>query len=151
VLCVRARLAVTERVVRLAGRGFSLAAAVPFGGKGIPGPLRVRQFLALAVLAEVQVRFCCPAPSFGAPVTQHRQGVEVGHVAGAGPLIHVGSNPVQDRRHPGQVGRHVRPLGAVTLRAQVDRRRESLGVPRSVIRLPWLVIGKFRQSCIRVL
>ena len=46
------------------------------------------------------------------------------HAAGAGQLIYVGSN----RRHPGQVGHHVRPLGVVAHRAQIDRRREPLGV-----------------------
>jgi hypothetical protein len=77
---------------------------------------------------KVQVRFCCPAPSFGAPVTQHRRAVQAGHAAGAGQLIYIGSNPVQDRRHPGKVGHHVRPLGAIAIWAQVDRRREPLGV-----------------------
>ena len=128
VLCVRARLAVTERVVRLIGGDAGFAAPVAFSGEQVPGALGLGQLAAAAELPEVQVRFCCPAPSSGAPVTQHRRGVQVGHAAGAGQLIYIGSNPVQDRRHPGQVGHHVRPLGAVALWAQVDRRREPLGV-----------------------
>jgi hypothetical protein len=70
---------VTERVVPLVGGDAGFAALVASSGEQVPGALRLGQLAAAAELPEVQVRSCCPAPSFGAPVTQHRHGVQVGH------------------------------------------------------------------------
>jgi len=70
---------VTERVVRLIGRDAGFATPVAFSGEQVPGALGLGQLAAAAELPEVQVRFCCLAPSFGAPVTQHRRGVQVGY------------------------------------------------------------------------
>ena len=102
----------TERVVRLIGGDAGFAAPVAFSREQVPGALGLGQLAAAAELPEVQVRFCCPAPSFGAPVTQHRRG-EVGHAAGTGQFIDIGGNTLQDRGHPGQVGHHVRPVGMI--------------------------------------
>jgi hypothetical protein len=118
---------VPERVVRLVGRDVGFAAPVAFSGEQVPGALGLGQLAAAAEFPEVQVRLGCPAPPFGLPVREGSRRVEVGHAAGAGQLIDVGGDPLQDRGHPGQVGHHVRPVGMIVFGAQVDRRGELLG------------------------
>ena len=81
-----------------------------------------------AEFPEVQVRLGYPAPPFGPPVREGSCRAEVGHAAGAGQLIDIGGNPLQDRGHPGQVGHHVRPVGMIAFGAQVDRRGILAGV-----------------------
>jgi hypothetical protein len=51
-----------------------------------------------------------PAPPFGPPVGAGGRRAEVRHAAGAGQLIDVGGDPMQDRGYPGQVGHQVRPV-----------------------------------------
>jgi hypothetical protein len=77
-------------------------------------------------LPDVQVRLGYPAPPFGPPVRAGRRRAEVGHAAGAGQLIDIGGNPLQDRGHPGQVGHLVHPAGMIVFGAQVDHRGNSL-------------------------
>jgi hypothetical protein len=69
-----------------------------------------------------------PAPPFGPPVREGGRRAEVGHAAGAGQLLDIGGDPLQDRGHPGQVGHHVRPVGVIAVGAQVDHRGELAGV-----------------------
>ncbi len=68
-----------------------------------PRGARTGAACAAAELPEVQVRLGYPAPSFGPPVREGGRRADVGHAAGAGQLIDVGGDPLQDRSHPGEV------------------------------------------------
>src|SRR5580692_8655366 len=72
-------LAFPERVVGVAGPLADLAALVPFGLPGVPGPLQLRgrgsgQPTAGAEGPELQVRLGQPPAAFGPRVGQHRGG-----------------------------------------------------------------------------
>ncbi len=77
---------------------------------------------------EVQVRLGYPAPPFGPPVRKGTRRAEVGHAAGAGQLIDIGGDPLQDRGHPGQVYHHMRPVGMIAFGPQVDHRGKLAGM-----------------------
>jgi hypothetical protein len=82
--------------VRLIGRDVGFAAPVAFRGEQVPGALGLGQLAAAAELPEVQVRLGDPAPPSGPPVREGRRRVKVGHPAGAGQLVDVGGDPLQD-------------------------------------------------------
>jgi ParB/RepB/Spo0J family partition protein len=69
-----------------------------------------------------------PAPPPGLAAGQDGGRLEAGDAAGAGQLIDIGGNPLQDRGHPGQAGHDVRPAGVIAPGAQVNRRRETIDV-----------------------
>lgn len=117
-----------ERVVRLIGRDVGFAVSVAFSGGQVPGALGLGQPIAAPAFPEVQVRLGYPAPPFGPPVREGSRRAEVGHAAGAGQFIDVGSDPLQDCGHPGQVGHHQRPAGVIAVGTQVDRRGILAGV-----------------------
>jgi hypothetical protein len=95
---------------------------------------------------KVQVRLGCPAPPFGPPVREGSRRAEVGHAAGAGQLIDVGGDTLQDRGHPEQVDHHVRPVGMIAVGTQVDRRGELAGVqvgqPAGALAEPAHLVGQ---------
>ena len=85
----------------------------------------MRQLLAAAELPEAQVRLGRPAPPLSLAAGQDSGRPEAGDAAGAGQLIDIGGNPLQDRRNPGQVGHDVRPVGVIALGAQVGDDRDT--------------------------
>ena len=111
-----------------AGTGYRFRHAGSVHRRTGPRSARTGQLAAAAELPEVQVRFGYPAPPFGPPVREGSRRAEVGHAAGAGQLIDIGGNPLQDRGHPGQVGHHVRPVRMIAVGAQVDHRGELAGM-----------------------
>ena len=93
---------VPERVVRLIGRDAGFTGPAAFRGEQVPGVLGLGQPVAAAELPEVQVRLGYPALPFGSPVRAGSRRAEVGYAAGAGQLIDVVGDPLQDRGHPGR-------------------------------------------------
>jgi hypothetical protein len=123
-----------ERVVAVAGPLVDLAASVSFCLPGIPGTFQLkgrghRQVVAGAELAKVQVVLGGSAPLLNATVRTHRGDVELLDPPGAGQLVDIGGDPLQDRLDPGQVGYHRGGVGPVTGVVPHDPRPMHLALP----------------------